>query len=106
VHVPVSVLEGLSRLSMLEVLDLSHSSANNETVRQLQHLPCLRDLGLAATHINDGALASLHGLSHLTHLDISETKITGTSAGSLSWGAMPCCALLAVCHDLAYKPIP
>jgi hypothetical protein len=65
------------------VVDLSGSRVDDaglrRTIERLRYLPDVRELSLARTNVSDATVSSLKGFNSLTHLDLSETKVSNTA---------------------------
>ena len=57
----------------------------DEQVALVKSVPSVKELNLAGSNVTDAGLASLAGLSNLTHLHLEKTKIDGSGP----WSSAP-----------------
>jgi hypothetical protein len=71
-------------MSKLRTLDISVTSATDETLQHVAKMTQLQTLYLAATKVTDAGLELLRELEHLTEVDVSETAVTDTGLLALT----------------------
>jgi Leucine-rich repeat (LRR) protein len=80
------MLEPISRLTGLQVLQLHNTGMTNKDVEYLRRLPSLKALGLHEKRVGSPGLAVLKDLHSLEYLDL---ETTATDAGFKDLGRMP-----------------